>query len=61
MVNGNGVIQHNYLPYLYLAYFSEVRRWVVFRFINGIFFMENYIAPFYENVCIYPGMKMSSY
>ena len=27
------------------------------RFINTIVCLENYIAAFYENVCIYPGLE----
>ena len=48
------------IGYIYLwPLFTETRyiytwNWVVFRFINVIIFvMEDYIAAFYENVCIY--------
>ena len=49
----NIIIGHIYI----LPMFSE-KNWVIFRYVHCIYiFKRKNIADFFENVCIYPGLK----
>ena len=66
MINGNDLIKHNYWPYIYLTYVFLTQMCISLKLggmyictlhIAYIFLNERVLQTFFENVCIYPGLK----